>query len=661
MMVTGAMFLLAVSVVATLGALLVETGLRRMGVATRFAWLAALALGPVLLAVRSLSLLGRSAPVEAPSWVPVVELPPLVLAPPGPASGGLGWEETAALVWLASALGLAALVVLTHRRLLRERESWESTRVLGRDVFVSTDRGPAVAGMWRPWIVLPRWVLSLPEAELRMVVLHEEEHMRARDTLLLGAGLGLVALSAWSPVTWWQLRRLRAAMEVDCDRRVLREAPDRAVYGASLLTVAARAAGPSLGLAAFTERSLNLKRRILAMTAKTSRMTAVGGGILVVLGLVVGVQACGVESPMGLQPTAEALPVQAPSPRTATEPEPTGSLPDGGRVFTPFTQAPRVLNGDRIVEALRSQYPPLLADAGVTGTAEVFMFVDTTGAVQDVRINRSSGHMALDDAALKVAGLFRFDPARHQDQKVEAWVSFPIPFGPAANPASQQDLEAGPRPTPFTNAPVLLNREELVAVMNREYPPLLRGAGIGGTARLYFLIGADGRVVKSVIDQSSGHPALDEAALRVARQHRFAPAKLRDEPVPVWLSLPVTFREKPPEPQAAASPIDPNGDPTFTPFTVAPSIVNRDEVIAAMVREYPPELRAAKVGGTVRVYFFIDAEGKVGRTLIDRSSGQPEIDDAALRVAGEYRFTPALNRDEKVPVWVSFPITFSAR
>ena len=37
---------------------------------------------------------------------------------------------------------------------------------------------------------------------------------------------------------------------------------------------------------------------------------------------------------------------------------------------------------------------------------------------------------------------------------------------------------------------------------------------------------------------------------------------------------------------------------------------------------------------------------------------QAQLDTAAIRVAGVYRFSPALNREKKVPVWVQFPITF---
>jgi protein TonB len=127
---------------------------------------------------------------------------------------------------------------------------------------------------------------------------------------------------------------------------------------------------------------------------------------------------------------------------------------------------------------------------------------------------------------------------------------------------------------------------------------------------------------------------------------------------------PTTFEENPVEdlpPPPEEQVTDLSAAPTFTPFTVAPSILNRNEVIRAMEREYPPLLRDAGIGGTVKVYFFIDENGTVQDTRIDVSSGHQALDDAALEVAGIYRFSPALNRDKKVPVWVSFPITFQVR
>ena len=127
---------------------------------------------------------------------------------------------------------------------------------------------------------------------------------------------------------------------------------------------------------------------------------------------------------------------------------------------------------------------------------------------------------------------------------------------------------------------------------------------------------------------------------------------------------------RPPSPPSGAPPAPPppppepgelRESPTFTPFTKAPSILNRAEIVQAMAERYPPLLRDAGIGGTARVYFFIEADGRVGNVLLDQGSGHPALDAAALAVARVYRFSPALNRDAEVPVWVSFPITFQVR
>ena len=117
----------------------------------------------------------------------------------------------------------------------------------------------------------------------------------------------------------------------------------------------------------------------------------------------------------------------------------------------------------------------------------------------------------------------------------------------------------------------------------------------------------------------------------------------------------------PPEPEPTRRAPDVSDGPTFTPYTEAPSITNREEVVRAMVEAFPPLLRDAGIGGTVRMYFFIQADGSVGAFQIDRSSGHAALDDAALRVAEVYRFSPAKNREVMVGVWVSFPITFQVR
>jgi protein TonB len=101
--------------------------------------------------------------------------------------------------------------------------------------------------------------------------------------------------------------------------------------------------------------------------------------------------------------------------------------------------------------------------------------------------------------------------------------------------------------------------------------------------------------------------------------------------------------------------------PSFTPFTVAPVMQNREEVARALEREYPALLRDAGVGGRTIVWVRLDDQGEVQDVQVNTTSGQPSLDDAALRVARVMEFSPAMNRDKQVPVWVSIPIQFQVR
>ena len=125
---------------------------------------------------------------------------------------------------------------------------------------------------------------------------------------------------------------------------------------------------------------------------------------------------------------------------------------------------------------------------------------------------------------------------------------------------------------------------------------------------------------------------------------------------------PTTFADNPiedlPPPPTDDGALDIAAAPVFTPMTVRPEITNRPEVQTALMREYPPILRDAGIGGTVVVWFFITEEGVVQDKRVSQTSGQIQFDEAALKVADVFRFSPALNRDQRVQVWIEVPITF---
>jgi protein TonB len=93
-------------------------------------------------------------------------------------------------------------------------------------------------------------------------------------------------------------------------------------------------------------------------------------------------------------------------------------------------------------------------------------------------------------------------------------------------------------------APRVLNMEELARALERNYPPLLRDAGIGGDVNVWFFIDEAGVVKNQKLDKSSGYEALDQAALKIAPLIRFSPAQNRDKKVAVWVSLPIKFSTK---------------------------------------------------------------------------------------------------------------------
>src|SRR5204863_5446483 len=117
-------------------------------------------------------------------------------------------------------------------------------------------------------IVVPRWVLDRSRDEQRLILAHEAEHVRAGDPILLGAACALVALMPWNPAAWIILSRIRLAIEIDCDARVLRGGVSPQAYG-SLLVDVAEHASPLRFAMALSDRSSHLHQRILAMSPRS--------------------------------------------------------------------------------------------------------------------------------------------------------------------------------------------------------------------------------------------------------------------------------------------------------------------------------------------------------------------------------------------------------
>ena len=81
---------------------------------------------------------------------------------------------------------------------------------------------------------------ELSREQMRLVLLHEREHIRRRDPWLQGLASVSLAVHFWNPVLWAAYYFTRRDMELACDRRVLRilREEERRVYARTLVDLA---------------------------------------------------------------------------------------------------------------------------------------------------------------------------------------------------------------------------------------------------------------------------------------------------------------------------------------------------------------------------------------------------------------------------------------
>jgi beta-lactamase regulating signal transducer with metallopeptidase domain len=216
----------------------------------------------------------------------------------------LGRLDTALAFLWASMTSLALVAYgLASWSLARRRREWRPATVDGHAVLLAPAIGPAVVGSLRPTIVVPEWSLDLSNGQRALMLAHEREHVRARDPLVLHAAAMVALLMPWNVAAWWLNRRLRLAVELDCDARVLAGGQDVRSYGTLLLDVCARRARPGALLApALLERTSSLTKRILAMQPERSRFPRTRVALGAAAACVVVLLACEIPTPEMLAP-----------------------------------------------------------------------------------------------------------------------------------------------------------------------------------------------------------------------------------------------------------------------------------------------------------------------------------------------------------------------
>ncbi len=448
-------------------------------------------------------------------------------------------DQAVLVVWALTSLSFLTFYVHSYFRLRRASKSWVSRTVAGRQAWISQAVGPAVLGFFRGLIVVPGWVIKLEEELTRIILLHEEEHLRAGDHRTFVIGLGLLMTMPWNLLLWWQLRRLRLAVELDCDRRVVARGTRLSTYTDVLLQASLRGPGTGFLPSRLVKAGSLLERRIRSLTTGPVQHRlpkAAAAGVMVALMLF---GACQTPSPSHLgevRPLAPAgADLAAVTVRVTSSQAGSEVRFQGTSLFKFADWPPRVIEEETPFEFELAAHPMTLIIRKISGDALVN--VELIGLGEHV-LSATGDYVIVEitqGGEARVSAYTR-PPAAGEDPGT--------PEPPLIAPRDLRPQPDEPYFTPFTEKPRLIDRRKAEKIIEQNYPKLLKDAGVGGTVSLWVFIDIDGKVIRTKVFKSSGHEALDQAAQAAAQEFEFIPAKNRDQVVPVWVSIPISFSAK---------------------------------------------------------------------------------------------------------------------
>jgi hypothetical protein len=286
-------YVLIVGTILSLAALLAEQAAKQRRTAKRWIWLIA------MLASLSLPLIVPNVTVQVPNLIHQASVQgPMALREATSvhlpmAIFDLGMQNTDVTsgrfetvfheVWLAMSMCVLAGLLLSGGLVYWRKRRWMHGTLCGAPVLVAPDVGPAVVGLLRPCIVIPAWLLQESAARQRHVLAHEQSHLDAADPQVLTIALCLLVAMPWNMPLWWQFRRLRRAIEVDCDARVLSRGATVTDYCDTLIQVEQNPSRSIGAVAAMSESKSFLEQRIRIMLLKPGKRARVAA--LAMIGL----------------------------------------------------------------------------------------------------------------------------------------------------------------------------------------------------------------------------------------------------------------------------------------------------------------------------------------------------------------------------------------
>ncbi|MBD8871907.1 M56 family metallopeptidase [Rhodanobacter sp. DHB23] len=306
-MIAWMLYAVLVTLALSAAALLAERAAKVRGAVTRWLWIASL-IGslvlPMVIAYASIRLPDNLKSGEAPTSIVLrnatsIRMPSVLLdlEDVRPYAMSTSIDALARTIWAIASVLMALMLAVGSTLLQRRKRGWHEGVLCGERVLVAPSAGPAVVGLMRPRIVVPAWLLHASEEQQRCTLAHERSHLDARDPQVIALALALLTLMPWNPLLWWQFRRLRRAIEVDCDARVLLGGHDITAYCETLIQVGQRQSGRIAVVPAMSDSASFLELRIRQMLRKPGKGARASAAALVCASLGMAIFAAQVTPP----------------------------------------------------------------------------------------------------------------------------------------------------------------------------------------------------------------------------------------------------------------------------------------------------------------------------------------------------------------------------
>jgi len=291
----------------------------------------------------------------------------------------------AGLLWIERAATRESIDPAWQARLERLAAQFGIGRALRLRV-VERLGSPVTAGWWRPVVLVPASLVSgMPAHLLEALLAHELAHVKRHD-YLVNLGQNVVeTLLFYHPAVWWISSRIRIEREQIADdfaARVLGE-PRR------------------LALALSELEKLQFSTHHLAQAAN-------GGDLMSRIKRLI-------------RPDKQALNWKAAIPVL-------GLAAMSAAVFAHAAPAARPAEPEQIAIAdfntcKRPEYPAESIAQKHTGTVTLGFLVAKSGAVQETKVTKSSGHRPLDEAARTALSKCSFKPGLAKGKPVDSWTA----------------------------------------------------------------------------------------------------------------------------------------------------------------------------------------------------------------------------------------------